>query len=310
MILIGKSANPRCFKNINKDALPVKYCAQKSAWMNSSIFSDWFINIFVPSVKKYLHDKNLPVKAILLLDNAPSHPSTDVLQSSDKSVTAMYLPANTTSLIQPMDQGVLETIKRHYKRDLLRKLLLLDEEGHSMVTYVKTINMKDVVYTSAASWEKITPLTLSKSWLKLLGEGHSTESDPPEQESSDDPSCEELAQMLDADLTETDIQEWTEADSNDPGHQLYTDEEIISQVTGSEELCSEEEDEGEEEEGSLQCVSSGQAADMLEQCLTWYENQPEATATSLMLLKQIRDLAVTKRWQNLKQSTLRSFVKQ
>ena len=135
---------------------------------------------------------------------------------------------------------------------------------------------------------------------KMLGEGHSTESDPPEQESSDDPSCEELAQMLDADLTETDIQEWTEADSNDPGHQLYTDEEIISEVTGSEELCSEEEDEGEEEEGSLQCVSSGQAADMLEQCLTWYENQPEATATSLMLLKQIRDLAVTKRWQNLK----------
>ena len=113
-----------------------------------------------------------------------------------------------------------------------------------MVTYVKTINMKDVVYTAAASWEKITPLTLSKSWLKLLGEVHSTESDPPEQETSDDPSCEELAQMLDADLTETDIQEWTEADSNDHGHQLYTDEEIISQVTGSEELCSEEEDEG------------------------------------------------------------------
>ena len=38
------------------------------------------------------------------------------------------------------------------KRDLLKKLLLLDEEGHSMVTYyVKTINVKDVVYTSAAS---------------------------------------------------------------------------------------------------------------------------------------------------------------
>ena len=67
---------------------------------------------------------------------------------------------------------------------------------------------------------------------KMLGEGHSTESDPPEQESSDDPSCEELAQMLDADLTETDIQEWTEADSNDPGHQLYTDEEIIFSSNG------------------------------------------------------------------------------
>ena len=30
LVLIGKSANPRCFKKINKDALPVKYCAQKS----------------------------------------------------------------------------------------------------------------------------------------------------------------------------------------------------------------------------------------------------------------------------------------
>ena len=57
-VLIGKSATSRCFENINKDALPVKYCAQKRAWMNCSIFSDWFINIFVPSVKKYLHDKN------------------------------------------------------------------------------------------------------------------------------------------------------------------------------------------------------------------------------------------------------------
>ena len=78
----------------------------------------------------------------------------------------------------------------------------------------------------------------------------------------------------------------------------------------SEKLYSEEEDEEEEEEGSLQYVSSGQAADMLEQCLMWYENQTEATATLLMLLKQIRDLAVKNRWQNLNQSTLRYFVKQ
>ena len=33
---------------------------------------------------------------------------------------------------------------------------------------------------------------------------------------------------------------------------------------------------------------------MLEQCLTWYEHQPEARATSLMLLKEIKDLAFKK----------------
>ena len=33
---------------------------------------------------------------------------------------------------------------------------------------------------------------------------------------------------------------------------------------------------------------------MLEQCLTWYEHQTEARATSLMLLKEIKDLAYKK----------------
>jgi len=105
--------------DINKSALPIHYCGQKKTLMNSGIFSDWFNTTFVLSVEEHLHDKNLPAKAILLLDNAPSHPFADVLQSSDKSVTTAYIPAYTTSLIGPMNQGVLEMLKRHYKRELL-----------------------------------------------------------------------------------------------------------------------------------------------------------------------------------------------
>ncbi len=37
LVLTGKYNNPRCFKNINKDVLPVKYKNQKNAWMNSAI---------------------------------------------------------------------------------------------------------------------------------------------------------------------------------------------------------------------------------------------------------------------------------
>ena len=35
--LIGKAKRPRCFKGINMDLLPVKYCSQKNAWMESAI---------------------------------------------------------------------------------------------------------------------------------------------------------------------------------------------------------------------------------------------------------------------------------
>ena len=121
LMFIGKAQKPHCFKNVNMSALPVKYYAQKSAWVTSEIFSDWFHGEFVPSVKKHLSEIGLTVKALLLLDNAPSHPDETVLQSSDKCIKAMFLPPNTTALIQPMDQGVLESLKRRCRKSLLRK---------------------------------------------------------------------------------------------------------------------------------------------------------------------------------------------
>ena len=139
---------------------------------------------------------------------------------------------------------------------------------------------------------------------KIAGEGHSTE--PDKRAVIILPVRNLLKCGMQISQTQI-IQEWTEADSNDPGTSCTLMKKLFPR---SEKLYSEEEDEGEEEEGSLQYVSSGQAADMLEQCLMWYENQTEATATLLMLLKQIRDLAVKNRWRNLKQSTLRYFVKQ
>ncbi|XP_066903730.1 jerky protein homolog-like [Halyomorpha halys] len=76
LFVIGKSRKPRAFKNIsNLSALPVHYRVQKSAWMDRELFSEWFNNVFVPEVANYLKNKNLPQKAILLLDNAPSHPT-------------------------------------------------------------------------------------------------------------------------------------------------------------------------------------------------------------------------------------------
>ena len=65
LMFIGKAANPRCFKNVNKAALPVTYYSQKNAQVNSEIFLNWFHHHFVPAVTKHMKDSNL-------LDNAPA----------------------------------------------------------------------------------------------------------------------------------------------------------------------------------------------------------------------------------------------
>jgi len=83
--VIGKSKKPRAFKNLNLNALPVNYYEQKSAWMDQTIFTDWFHKVFVPQVKVHLAEKQLPQKALLLMDNAPTHPSGE-LKSDDGNI--------------------------------------------------------------------------------------------------------------------------------------------------------------------------------------------------------------------------------
>lgn len=175
LMCIGKAANPRCFKNINKKALPVNYYSQKNTWVNSDIFLDWFHNQFVPSVIKHMQEMGLGIKELLLLDNAHTHPSAANLVGKEGNIKAMYLPPNTTALFQPMDQGVLEALKWRYCKALLQNLLLEDQEGRSIIEFVKKINMKDVVYMTAAAWDDLPSLTLARSWNKLLRISNVTE---------------------------------------------------------------------------------------------------------------------------------------
>lgn len=117
LALIGKPKHPRCFpKNIND--LPVHHYKQTAAWMDMRIFSDRFHKKFVPEVKQHLREQNLPEKDVLLIDNAPSHPSDFELKSADGNFIAKFLSPNVTALIQPMDQGVIAALKKYYRGEL------------------------------------------------------------------------------------------------------------------------------------------------------------------------------------------------
>nr|XP_045590294.1 tigger transposable element-derived protein 7-like [Procambarus clarkii] len=107
--IVGKSANLRALKNC-MNRLPVIYYNTKNAWFTQIIFEDWFQNHFCKEVKKQqinmcrIHPTE--VKAMLLTDNAPAHP-TAKLRSLDGKITCMALPPNTTSVIQPWIRGYL-----------------------------------------------------------------------------------------------------------------------------------------------------------------------------------------------------------
>ena len=66
---------------------------------------NWFRDVWAPEVASFLASKGLPQKALLILDNAPSHPNESFLSMHNGMMKAKFLPPNVTSLIQPMDQG-------------------------------------------------------------------------------------------------------------------------------------------------------------------------------------------------------------
>ncbi|GBO46881.1 Jerky -like [Araneus ventricosus] len=169
LTLVGKSKKPRCFKNIIKTVLHVHYMHQESAWMNSISFSEWFHDCFVPEVKKNLTKLKLK-KAILLMDNAPDHP--DVETTKAENIACICMPPNTTAILQPMDQGVIESMKRRYRKQLLSKFLFEgdddDEEAAcSIVEFWKSLTLKDCVYMINEAWEFVPDHTLKRSWRNL-----------------------------------------------------------------------------------------------------------------------------------------------
>ena len=315
LVLIGKSKSPRCFKGINKESLPVVYFNQKNAWVNTTIFTEWYHQHFVPYIKIKLNELGLDSKAVLLIDNCSAHPSEQDLISDDKKVITQFLPPNVTSLIQPMDQGVLVSIKRIYRRKILEELVLHDNHstGTSIITFLKGINLLKVSEMISSSWNDIKDLTLRRSWgkifpiesspecLQIAHEGHDT--------TESDEDFTTLFQIVGQEVNETEITEWLQFDNNEKGYGHLTDEEIVTEVTNhvdSENEGNEEISMDSEPSGDIY-VSHSDALRMFDSCITWLLQQEEANTYNLSVLKQLRELAARKRLSSLQQKRLDDF---
>ncbi len=308
LVFINKSKKPRCFKNMDMNQLPVKYYAQAKSWMDCKIFSDWFHQHFVPLVNKFCGDHGMEKKALLLLDNAPSHPSAETLQSDDRMIKTMFLPPNTTAAIQPMDQGVLDPCKRRYKRKLLAHIILENEsEDKSVPEILKACNMKQVVYWIASAWEEASADSLRKAWNKLLPESDTDDDNSTEDGEGNDLSVTDMVRSAFDEATGDVVAEWMEADVDEPGHEILNDDEIVVDIVDGandvREDSSDEEDSVDEPK-----VSPGEAFSALDVSLRWLE-QSHADPCHLLLVKKWRDEAAKIRFNTMKQSNLFSYFK-
>ena len=146
LLVIGKFQNPRCFKNVK--SLPVDYYYNRKAWMLSGIFEDWLRKLD----KKFARNGR---KIIMLVDNCPAHPKVSNL----KSINLCFLPPNTTSCLQPMDQGIIQNLKVFYRRQVVERILQSIDDGKPADS--KVINVLDAIRMLHNAWHQVTAETIA-----------------------------------------------------------------------------------------------------------------------------------------------------
>ncbi|XP_064090681.1 tigger transposable element-derived protein 1-like [Macrobrachium nipponense] len=84
------------------------------------------------------------------------------------NVKAAYLPPNTTSLIQPMDQVVIANFKAYYLRRTIRSALRAIEgnEELTLKQFWKGYNIAYAVRNTASAWDEVKTTTLNGAWKK------------------------------------------------------------------------------------------------------------------------------------------------
>ena len=152
-IVIWKSNNPRCFKNVDKKKLPVQYFSQAKAWMTGEIL-DSGLN----ELNRYLKCSGRSV--LLLMDNVGCHPPE--LKSKYSNIKIIFLPANTTSKLQPLDLGIIKNFKVYYRKLLLRYIVVKIDEHLLASEVTKKIDILQAVRWIAEAWGQVSGETIKK----------------------------------------------------------------------------------------------------------------------------------------------------
>jgi hypothetical protein len=102
-LVIGNSRQPRCFRNLDVESLPVTWKSNRKSWMTNDIFTEWATDI-----NRQMRKKSR--KIMIFVDNATSHNHNLKLTN----VEFRFLSPNTTAKLQPLDLGIIHAFKARY----------------------------------------------------------------------------------------------------------------------------------------------------------------------------------------------------
>jgi DDE superfamily endonuclease len=159
-IIIGKAKRPQCWKSRNLSSLPVKYVHSQKAWMTGYLFQDILLELNrdmknqnrkillivdgagIQSSSSVLSfyfciqpcsclSFSFSFATVFIFHGSfslriiftGSHLMCEEVETLLANVHVLWLPPNCTSMLQPLDQGIIHSLKAKYRKLLLRHLI-------------------------------------------------------------------------------------------------------------------------------------------------------------------------------------------
>ncbi|KAJ8883107.1 hypothetical protein PR048_014946 [Dryococelus australis] len=167
------------------------------------------------------------------------------------------------------------------------------EISGTLLQKIKNVNIKDVVYWAAESWEAVTEQSLKKSWKKSGLPSNPSKVKTPRTVKGES-RCE--------DTIDNDVNEWMAADG--ASHENLTDEYIFTALSRLKSGDLNDEPEGDME----QFVSHADATAALDLTLHYVEQQDSGTSADIMFIRKWRNKVSLSRFSSLRQKKLTDFL--
>ncbi|KAK7098293.1 hypothetical protein V1264_002625 [Littorina saxatilis] len=177
LLIIGKSKDHRCFRGVQ--AFPTDYNFSRNAWMNGIIWADW--------LKQWNESLRRDGRRIaLLIDNCSAHIDVPGLSQID----IHNLPANTTSIMQPCDMGIIRTTKAYFRHEMRQIVIDAMEDCETLTapSVAKKVTVLDAMHMLADAWAKVSATTIMNCWRKagmVSAESHAGETETETERETD-----------------------------------------------------------------------------------------------------------------------------
>lgn len=287
LFVIGKSQKPRCFKNIR--TLPADYAANKKAWMTGELFKQWLRKLD----RKFELGKR---QILLLVDNCSAHK----VEVELRAIELVFLPANTTAALQPMDQGVIKVLKSFYRRHVLEKLLLCSDNEKSY-----TVTLLTALHMLVRAWNQVTTETIANCYRHCGFGALNADANEVEEDVRAPVHVREV-------LGDVDFGDYVNVDSCAAVCGAVTDDEIIAQVVGEDENPAVDDDDANDEDDDDDVgetpvrPSLAQVMDGLNHARLFFSFE-EGEDDAFRLIRALEDKAAAIAFRGKKQKTITDF---